>query len=1382
MQQLEMPKLYSLIVKETVSNIKGLLRTEKSADKYNDRTLLKNLGAWLGFMTIAMNRPVRARDIDMKALIVEAYHKGVNELYYAIPLVTKILCLSAKSKLFGKNNPWIRTILSLLGAVHSEPETKLNLKFEVEVLAKTLDIDVSDLGESPLLKNEDYVRWVMQFSQQLYGAPARGRTKQPSGPPDGQRPGVLGEQAPSQQHQQPPQGGAPPSTVPQLPPTLQTGPLLVSSGFRFHYKELHPPQFQSTFTRIHFNRDVDLFRVTDMSIRGALRVAVEKTLQEFLMPCVDRCMRIAVPAALVIARKDFSLDADPERVRSAGIVMVRHLASGLSFATMREHLYNALIAGAKTQILSVVRTATEEQQAIVAKACEVFAKDNLELCSAFLQKAAAERCIMEIEKTLQEEVKRRSEAKAEGKIWYDEEEAKFQRERIPTSLRLEPGGEIREQQLTVYEHFATSIPGFMTDQEYIAQQNHMKLQQRLMQQQQQLNQPQQQQVPGQKMPMQDVKEEDFIILCDNTVNKLTGHVAIMSNLIPNASDNRHLQLTIGLKNKIEQSRGLIRGGGSRAVVTDIVNFIVDSLLDGFSPEVLQTALNQQSTELHSLPVQDIVVRFKDACLGVLASFQDPKMFGGAVARIVSQFLVDGTGSGAAAGTFPHVKPASFEAFNLLIRAKMMVVSYLDQHLSKMIDAGNRDAIGLAQMLIRMFCVEDKMSGACGESDLFFAIEAMFRFCTRHNDVPFSVHFLMDEVKVDLSAGRRYDQRREAALENPMLAAHMHNAIIQIRDVPENHLIREKAENILRDWYTMVNGPHFGPAMHAIEKSSEAMPQAMDLVRTAFQRVFHELRNFLSLDDVATKFFKTCIEICARDCYRMVIDQPPANAALAQDQMRLKMAPMLDALARLFVLIVRFASETASGVKVPWLKDPAIATSKLLGIMAGVMFSHQEHFDVQFLAYPFHRIVYSFFMDLFIAEFKFTQIQEQIMLGFCNFFHAVRPQRLPGFTASWLELVYHRDVIRRINEIPDKRGWEMFIQLIVDSVKFVAPFVRNLQLNRALSIVFRALLRFLYTLLHDYPEVLAEYYCVLVDVIPINCYNMRNVVLSAAPLTIANDDPYLATFKIEEQKGIDFLPPRIVTRYHMFLQPISFRNDLDSYLNSRAPVTFLADLSGRLEMTRSPGQRYHTQMLNALVLYLGQQAVQALTTKGIQINSTSVAHSSHMDIIQNLAINFDNEGRFLLVNALVSHLRYPNIHTHYYYCVILHLFRDMSNHQHLQELIVRVLLERITSHRPHPWGLVATCSQVIRGPEYEFFEKDFVRFNDDLYRLPIFKLLLDGLPADKKLMIENVDKRTGGAGDSASGNDVDAIEADMARASIGQGSWKTSTGVDDDGEM
>lgn len=72
---------------------------------------------------------------------------------------------------------------------------------------------------------------------------------------------------------------------------LSSADMQPASVFKYHYKDLHPPQFQSTFTKIVFNPDVEIFRMTDTQLRGALRIAVEKTLQEFLMPCVERCLR-----------------------------------------------------------------------------------------------------------------------------------------------------------------------------------------------------------------------------------------------------------------------------------------------------------------------------------------------------------------------------------------------------------------------------------------------------------------------------------------------------------------------------------------------------------------------------------------------------------------------------------------------------------------------------------------------------------------------------------------------------------------------------------------------------------------------------------------------------------------------------------------------------------------------------------------------------------------------------------------------------------------------------------------------------------------------------------------------------------------------------------
>jgi len=75
-----------------------LLRCDKGVANYSDRTLLKNLGHWLGLLTLAKNKPILFREMDVKGLIYESYHKGAQELLYVIPFVAKIIESAAKSR------------------------------------------------------------------------------------------------------------------------------------------------------------------------------------------------------------------------------------------------------------------------------------------------------------------------------------------------------------------------------------------------------------------------------------------------------------------------------------------------------------------------------------------------------------------------------------------------------------------------------------------------------------------------------------------------------------------------------------------------------------------------------------------------------------------------------------------------------------------------------------------------------------------------------------------------------------------------------------------------------------------------------------------------------------------------------------------------------------------------------------------------------------------------------------------------------------------------------------------------------------------------------------------------------------------------------------
>lgn len=150
---LKLPDLNRLVLRETYRNIKVLLQSDKGIANFSDRSLLKNLGHWLGMLTLGRNQPILFIDIDVKSLVIEAYYKGQQELHYVIPFVAKILESCAKSKVFKPTNPWTMALMNLLAELHREPDLKLNLKFEVEVLCKKLDIDVHKLKPSCYLKD-----------------------------------------------------------------------------------------------------------------------------------------------------------------------------------------------------------------------------------------------------------------------------------------------------------------------------------------------------------------------------------------------------------------------------------------------------------------------------------------------------------------------------------------------------------------------------------------------------------------------------------------------------------------------------------------------------------------------------------------------------------------------------------------------------------------------------------------------------------------------------------------------------------------------------------------------------------------------------------------------------------------------------------------------------------------------------------------------------------------------------------------------------------------------------------------------------------------------------------------------------------------------------
>lgn len=410
---LKMSEVNRMVTKETFRNIKVLLRSDKGIANFSDRSLLKNLGHWLGMLTLGRNKPILQVDIDLKSLLVEAYHKGQQELLYVVPFVAKVLESCAKSKVFKPPNPWTMAIMNVLAELHQEPDLKLNLKFEIEVLCKNLDIDVSQLKPAVYLKDPEKLRTLeYQLSQPTKKEPQQPiQVSQPITQPTPNNPPTTmnSEEIASVSGS----SSTPPSSVTNSSAT-PTPALQVAPEPRFSYVDIQLSGNTALHSHLTINNSLVLFQ-THPHLKQLVRPAVERAVQEWIVPVVDRSIKIALTTCEQIVRKDFALDPEEMRMRSAAHYMVRNLTAGMAMITCRDQLLASINTHLKTALQNAMIGATAQQKELAEQAANVVAQDNMELACAFIQKTAIEKAIPEIDKRLVNEIELRKLARNEGR-------------------------------------------------------------------------------------------------------------------------------------------------------------------------------------------------------------------------------------------------------------------------------------------------------------------------------------------------------------------------------------------------------------------------------------------------------------------------------------------------------------------------------------------------------------------------------------------------------------------------------------------------------------------------------------------------------------------------------------------------------------------------------------------------------------------------------------------------------------------------------------------------------------------------------------------------------------------------------------------------------
>jgi CCR4-NOT transcription complex subunit 1 len=210
--------------------------------------------------------------------------------------------------------------------------------------------------------------------------------------------------------------------------------------------------------------------------------------------------------------------------------------------------------------------------------------------------------------------------------------------------------------------------------------------------------------------------------------------------------------------------------------------------------------------------------------------------------------------------------------------------------------------------------------------------------------------------------------------------------------------------------------------------------------------------------------------------------------------------------------------------------------------------------------PWFRLLLNLVMDLNSPSPIFDPISYGILSVFGSAFHVVQPLVVPGFAFAWLELISHRMFLSNLLSLKGQKGWALAHQLLMDLFLFLEPHLRKIDLTDSMRQLYKGTMRVLLVLLHDYPAFLAAYHLSFCNVIPENCVQLRNLVLSAFPRGMVLPDPFTPNLKI------DLLPdiaksPLVLSNV---IGPItSIREQLDDYLKNRQSAEFIAGLLPRL---------------------------------------------------------------------------------------------------------------------------------------------------------------------------------------------------------------------------
>ncbi|PLN79875.1 Ccr4-Not transcription complex subunit [Aspergillus taichungensis] len=1188
--------LWAEVLRETYVSVAKLMNSEATLNSSTDRGHLKNLGLWLGSLTIAKDKPIKHKDVYFKGLLLEGFDS--QRLTIVIPFTCKVLVQATKSTVFTPPNPWLMDIISLLMELYHFAELKLNLKFEIEVLCKDLDLDHKTIEPSVIIRDRS-----AHIEDALSTA-----------------------------------------NIPEGLEAFEDMALTnINQGIR--HERLSPAAIMSTLPSL----DKILVLPSSASTMGDANVlrqivhsAVERAIAEIITPVVERSVTIASISTVQLVSKDFAMEPDEEKVRHAAGIMVRQLAGSLALVTCKEPL--------KVSMTNYIRMIQQEfsEQPMPEGLILMCVNDNLDAACGIVEKAAEEKSLPEIEKVIepQLEARRRHRVARPNEPFIDPSMSRWGLF-IPEPYRQAPGG-LNKEQLAIYEEFARQSrgPGAAHVQN-VSTDN------------------------GRQLP--DVLQESFPAIPNLST---PAEQPAVPHRTPQPQQEAPLQQS-GLVSAQSQLNGLFEAQTPREKAESIVS------------ELLQAARGASEERVKDLAIDSPVLLEYNRALRSILSAPNGEELARITCYSVCQALFSQNLGALEIQVLVHLIAKLCDLSTIIARYTWAILSEIDdEHMFNvpvtvsLIDSGLLDIRRVDMVLTRL--ILQKNTGA---------LEVLASLMDRvlFNDEP-------SALRSDFSGS--LEAMSQWLSEEPTLSP-ANDIIRKLREsgVPEvvNALLSDKAKS-KRDQMEYIFSEWIG-----IYKA----PSASDRTYYSFLKDLHQRRVMDNQEDSAL-FFRLSIDISV-----LWFEQSPSGSL---DEAFLH----VDALAKLVILLVKFQTESTESAKT----NKSEYFNSILSLLVLVLNHHHTMRGEAFNQRVFFRLFSSILCEYSLNGLQNSEQHQAMMFALASKFLSLQPKYCPAFVYGWLSLVSHRFFMSGMLNMPERAGWSPYCELMQALLAYIGEQLKPATISYVVKDLYKGVLRILLILHHDFPEFVAENHFQFCNMIPAHCAQLRNLVLSAYPSSFHKlPDPFREGLKVERLEEMREAP-RIAGDTAGPLQRANIKNAVDASLQSSGASE--ANLQLICDAVYNPVEKetglFYTPinvnvvLLNALVLYLGQGAVSS-TSKG----NTRAAfdNSPQSALLERLAKAFRPEARYYLLSAMANQLRYPNSHTYFFSFAILRLFgADYSEHDEsdIRQQIIRVLLERLIVHRPHPWGLIITLQELLQNRSYTFFHLPFIQAAPEIGRL------------------------------------------------------------------